>query len=274
MTAAWLFALLIVGALNQDLEKNLKDQMEQCNNILDSVKSFYEGLPNFDDNRRRLTDSAADGKKLEDNVEKSLDTCMNVAQAVNNFFKHLRDDDMEIDADDPWKDPIILNVGGKNFATSLATLRSENGTLFYKMFRNGSNTTCSADGTFFIDSDPATFAYTLDFLRTGDMLLESKDTNLRLQLLEDAEFFELPKELKEYLRYSALVGIDLSMSEFIWLNKELGKLKMGGLLFDTSKDGDAVSTFHNRCDGEGATVTLVETMLGVMFGGFTDVSWG
>jgi len=272
MTMVWLFALLIVGALNEDLEKTLKDQMEQCNNILDSVKSFYEGLPNFDGNRRRLTDS---GAKLEDDVEKSLDTCMNVAQAVNNFFKYLRDGgDMEIDAADPWKDPIILNVGGKHFATSLATLRSENGTFFEKMFRNGSNTTCSADGTFFIDRNPEAFEYTLDFLRNGDMQLESRDTDLRLELLEDAEFFELSEELKEYLRWSALVGIDLSMSEFSWLNKELpGNYKMGGLLFDTSKDGDAASTFHSRCDGEGPTVTIVETTLGVMFGGFTVQSW-
>jgi len=277
MTMVWVFALLIVGALKEDLEKTLKDQMDQCNNILDFVKSFYDGLPNFDDNRRRLIDPEDSGVELEDDVEKSLDTCMNVAQAVNKFFKHLRDGYVEIDADDsddPWKDPIILNVGGKHFATSLATLRSDNGTVFYKMFRNGSNTTCSADGTFFIDRSPAAFEYTLDFLRTGDMQLESGDTDLRLEILEDAEFFELPEELKKYLRYSALVGIDLSMSEVSWLNKELpGNYKMGGLLFDTSKDGDSASTFHSLCDGEGPTVTIVETTLGVVFGGFTVQSW-
>merc|ERR1719233_2194049 len=127
---------------------------------------------------------------------------MNVAQAVNNFFKNIRDGgDIEIDAADPWKDPIILNVGGKHFATSLATLRSENGTFFEKMFRNGSNTTCSADGTFFIDRNPENFDYSLDFLRTGDLLVESSDTDLRVQLLEDAEFFELPEQLKGYLHY-------------------------------------------------------------------------
>jgi len=87
-------------------------------------------------------------------------------------------------------------------------------------------------------------------------------------------FFELPEELKGYLRYSALAGIDLTLSELSWLNKELpGNYKMGGLLFDTAKDGDAASTFHARCDGEGPTVTIVETTLGVMFGGFTDQSW-
>jgi len=272
-----LLVFFIVRALNADLEKDLKDQLKQCTNILNYAQSFYEGLPNFNDNRRRLTDSTNstdDGKELQDDVESSLATCMAVVKAVNDFVKHLGDSELKDDAGDPWRDPIILNVGGTHFSTTLATLRSENGTFFEKMFRNGSSTTCSADGTFFIDRNPENFDYSLDFLRTGDLLVESSDTDLRVQLLEDAEFFELPEELKGYLHYSALLGIALSLSEFSWLNEQLpGNYKMGGLLFDTSKDGDAASTFHARCDSEGPTVTIVETTLGVVFGGFTDQSW-
>jgi len=269
-----LLAFLIVGALNEDLETDLKDQLKQCTNILNFAQSFYEGLPNFNNNRRRLADSEDDGEELEDDVEKSLDTCLTVVEAVNNFYKEIGVNDAEVDACDSWRDPIVLNVGGTHFATTLATLRSKNGTFFEKMFRNGSTTTCSADGTFFIDRDPKNFEYHLDFLRNGDLLVEGSDTDLRLQLLEDAEFYEFPEELKGYLRYSALVGIQLTLSELSWLNKELpGNYKMGGLLFDTTKDGDAASTFHSRCDGEGPTVTIVETTLGVMFGGFTDQSW-
>jgi len=266
---------LIAQALNPDLEKDLVDQLKQCTNILKFTQGFYEGLPNFNDNRRRLKDSEDDGKELEDDVENSLDTCMAVVKAVNNFVTHLGDNEMEDDAGNPWKDPIVLDVGGTHFSTTLSALRSKTGTFFEKMFRNGSSTTCSADGTFFVDRNPTNFEYSLDFLRTGDLVVESSDTDLRLKLLEDAEFFELPEELQGYLRYSALVGIDLSLSEFTWLNKELpGNYKMGGLLYDTAKDGDAVSTFHDRCDGEGPTVTIVETTLGVVFGGYTDQSWG
>jgi len=270
-----LFVRLILGASNESLMKDLKDQLKQCTNILKFTQSFNEGLPNFSDNRRRLTaDSEDDGEELEDDVEKSLSTCMSFIAAINDFYKDLEDYEGDIDADDPWKDPIILNVGGKHFSTTLNTLRSGNGTFFEKMFRNGSTTTCSADGTFFIDRNPKAFVYILDFIRTGDIVVESADRNLRSQLLEDAEFFQLSDELKEYLRFSSLEGIDLSFSEVSWLNNELaGNRKLGGLLFDTSKDGDAVSTFHSRCDSEGPTVTIVETTLGVVFGGFTDQSW-
>jgi len=271
----FLLARLILGALNEDLVKDLEDQLGQCTHILKFTQSFFEGLPTFSDNRRRLTtDAEKDGEELEDDVEESLSTCMSLLQAINDFYKDLGESDGENDADSPWEDPIILNVGGTQFSTTLATLRSENGTFFEKMFRNNATTTCSSDGTFFIDRDPKTFEYILDYIRTGEMVLESADRKLRSQLLKDAEFFELSDALKEYLQFSPMAGIDLSFSEVSWLNDELPhSMKLGGLLFDTSKDGDAASTFHDRCNSEGPTVTIVETTLGVMFGGYTDVSW-
>jgi len=273
MTVLFLFALLIVGAFDDGLEKKFDDQMYECIHILDFVQGFYDELP-INDIRRRLADYPEDdGENTEQCVRKSLDTCMAVVVVVNNFWKNLEASELVSDAGDPREDPIILNVGGTNFSTTRATLRTESGTFFEKKFR-WSNTTCSEDGTFFIDRNPTTFEYILEFLRAGDIIVESRDTDLRLQLLEDAEFFELSEELEVYLRYSALSGIDLSLSEVNWLNKELpGNYKMGGLLFDTSVDGDAASTFHSRCDGKGPTVTLVETSLGVVFGGYTDVSW-
>jgi len=262
MVVQFLLALLIAGAFNKDLEENLDDQLTECTDILNHARNFYVGLPNFD-NRRRLVG-------LEDDVEESLDACMAVVQAVNDFYN---DNDGGADVG-PFEDPIVLNVGGTQFSTTLAALRSENGTYFERMFRNESTAMCSADGTFFIDRNPKTFEYILDYLRTGDLLFRSANNNLRSQLLEDAEFFELGEELIQYLRFSSLAGIDLSLSEVTWLNNQLpSDMKLGGLLFDTSKDGDDKGTFHDRCDNEGATVTIVETRLGVIFGGYTDVSW-
>jgi len=270
-----LFARLILGASTESLVKDLEDQLTQCMNILEFTQSFSERLPNLLGNRRRLTtDSKGNGENLDDQVEKSLGDCTTIIEAVNNFYKELEATDVITGADDTCEDQIILNVGGTHFSTTLDTLRSINGTFFDKMFRNGPTTTCSGDGTCFIDRDPENFEYILDFIRTGDIVVESANRSLRSQLLEDAEFFELPDELKVYLRFSSLAGIDLSYSEVSWLNKELPQNReLGGLLFDTSKDGDAASTFHALCDSEGATVTIVETTLGVVFGGFTAASW-
>ena len=45
------------------------------------------------------------------------------------------------------------------------------------------------------------------------------------------------------------------------------------LLFRASKEGYRASNFHSKCDGKSNTVTLVETMTGRRFGGFTDDQW-
>jgi len=87
-----------------------------CTNILSHTQSFYGGLPNYNDNRRRLADSEDDGEELEDNVEKYLDTCKAVVQAVHNFYEENEESDGDIDLGGPWKDPIILIVGGTHFS--------------------------------------------------------------------------------------------------------------------------------------------------------------
>merc|ERR550534_819105 len=104
--------------------------------------------------------------------------------------------------------------------------------------------------------DPSTFEHIMKYLRYKDLLIKGHDTALRKQLLDDVEYYKLPEELKFYLTYTAVEGMELSLSEVTFLNKELRKLgkKMGGLLYQNTVDGDSVINFHNRCDGQGATV--------------------
>jgi len=70
--------------------------------------------------------------------------------------------------------------------------------------------------------------------------------------------------------------IDLKRSERNYVNSLLKPVskKMGKVLYVASKDGDAASKFHSACDNQGATVAIVETTTGAVFGGYTDISWG
>ena len=45
------------------------------------------------------------------------------------------------------------------------------------------------------------------------------------------------------------------------------------LLFRASDNGYGIKDFHSKCDNKNNTVTLVKTMLGRRFGGFTDQTW-
>ena len=51
------------------------------------------------------------------------------------------------------------------------------------------------------------------------------------------------------------------------------RIKNINLLFTSSKDGDASSTFHQKCDGKQFTVTFVKTTNKRRFGGFTTIAW-
>jgi len=134
--------------------------------------------------------------------------------------------------------------------------------------------TSSPDGTYFIDRSPRTFEYVMDYLRTGDLFV-SNEAEVRIQLLDDAEYFGLPKEVIDYLRWKPINGIDLWLSEVRFLNQELElvRQKMGEVLYDAAQDGDASSVFHTLCDSKGSNVVIIMTNTGNVFGGYSSVSW-
>ena len=59
------------------------------------------------------------------------------------------------------------------------------------------------------------------------------------------------------------------MDRPIWREKNI----TSELLFRTSVNGDSASTFHQKCDGKGATITFIKTTNGKRIGGFTMIPW-
>jgi len=49
--------------------------------------------------------------------------------------------------------------------------------------------------------------------------------------------------------------------------------KIGGLLYKASRDGFDPSQFHKGCDEKGATLVLIKSTEGCLFGGYSDVEW-
>jgi len=264
----------------EDLVKSLDNILGECIDIIGAVGGFIDSRLTPDEDRRREEgESKVDDSLLVGEVQNKLKTCMSILETVDNFNVNYRAQigQGEEDASNgTLTDPIMLNVGGKFFSASLATLRAKKGTYFERMFGKGSTIACSADGSYFIDRNPSTFGYVLEYLRNDDMLVKSGDESVRMQALDDAEFFKLPEGLQDYLRWSSLRdGLDLSYAEFTFLNKELKAVskEIGGLLYQASKDDDSSSNFHSRCDSKGETVVIIETTAGNMFGGYIDASW-
>ena len=60
----------------------------------------------------------------------------------------------------------------------------------------------------------------------------------------------------------------------LWLQdtRGSGQVKLE-LLYRASRDGFQAQDFHSRCDGKGATITVIKCSGGFVFGGYADVSW-
>eukprot|EP00124_Ichthyophonus_hoferi_P000147 Ihof_evm11s5 gene=Ihof_evmTU11s5 len=92
---------------------------------------------------------------------------------------------------------IKLDVGGKSFSTSIATLRGFNNPTIKSFIAGSWQDNLEPDGTFFIDRDPMVFNHVLNFMRGIDLALEELTPLERLQLEKDAEFYDVPSLLSK-----------------------------------------------------------------------------
>jgi len=67
----------------------------------------------------------------------------------------------------------------------------------------------------------------------------------------------------------------LNNEDIAFLRRELRKdrLGIGARLFSSSEDGSTTEAFHSKCDDRGATLTVIESEDGKIFGGYTSASW-
>jgi len=67
----------------------------------------------------------------------------------------------------------------------------------------------------------------------------------------------------------------LKKEEILWLREELrkGGCEFGKRLFATSQQGSCIRCFHSKCNGKGATLTVVSVPGLSVFGGFTTTPW-
>jgi hypothetical protein len=193
------------------------------------------------------------------------------------------------------KGKVILDVGGERYTTSVETLTREKDTYFTALFsRQWQLERDPKDDSIFIDRDGKLFTHILAYLRT-DAISKDVMTNesLRQSLILEAKYFHLHKlieiltepdrkaereeaERKEIERIDALFsGGTLLSTEY---KKKLSEFydntqQKWQLLYKASRDGFDVNVFHNRCNNNGATMTIIQSNNNYLFGGYTSVAW-
>ena len=59
-----------------------------------------------------------------------------------------------------------------------------------------------------------------------------------------------------------------------WVFEAVGGNLRYDLLWKGSRDGFTASAFHSKCNGKGATLTVIMSEHQKLFGGYTSESWG
>jgi len=132
-------------------------------------------------------------------VEKRLnEMCQNVIKATINKQKEDIVKELEQQSKNLHEisnSPIIkINVGGKKFTTTLATLTSLPESKLAKMFTGALPIAKDDKDVYFIDRNGEYFTYILDYLREKVLLVPS-DAFLTKKVREEMEFFELKPEV-------------------------------------------------------------------------------
>ncbi len=102
--------------------------------------------------------------------------------------------------------------------------------------------------------------------RLDAMAAENALLKKRLGVLEERE-----EKRNEEIEEAADSKI-LKREEKVLLMKYVGNAKLE-MLHSASKHWFAAASFHKNCDNKGATITIVESNLGNVFGGYTSLSW-
>ena len=178
---------------------------------------------------------------------------------------------------------VTLDVGGREFTTTVETLIREKGTFFTALFSRQWELERDEKGRIFIDRNGDLFAELLDFMRNPDEFI-TPDERLHLRLRNEARFYKLNSflalptagEKLERERESTIFVGDylLTAEQKLKLNEFYGKREqIWELIYLASRDGFEAVTFHRLCDNRGPTLVIVRSTGGHLFGGYAAQSW-
>ncbi|CAF3206034.1 unnamed protein product [Rotaria sp. Silwood2] len=182
---------------------------------------------------------------------------------------------------------VVLNVGGREFLTTVETLTKEKNSFFTGLFSESWNLEKDNRERIFIDRNGDLFAEVLDFMRNPHEFI-LPDERLRKRLINEAKFYKLKsflevlteperklEEEKRKRQEEIFIGDTLltieqkqKLNEFYGKNDQLWKL-----IYKATRDGFEGTTFHKHSDNQGPTMVIIQSTGGFLFGGYASESW-
>ena len=176
---------------------------------------------------------------------------------------------------------IKISAGGQSFAASGKVLRKDPESIFAKMLERDGGNVERVDGAYSFDYETKELKMLLAFLKDGSLTNESDPKSLK-GVIADASYFGV-SSLFKYLDQiydtpfseSSIISNqrELRMILFAWLMEKKAK-PSPKRIYSAEADGWTAAKFHELCNGKGATLVLIESEHGCIFGGYTELSWG
>ena len=109
-------------------------------------------------------------------------------------------------------------------------------------------------------------------LKNENNNLKEKIIRIEKDLLDFKKVIEIEIEKKLSIDSNIIYDIISYKNSFkYWINPN--HTIKSELLYRLTKDGELISTFHNKCDNISPTLVLVESLNGYKFGGYTTCTW-
>jgi hypothetical protein len=193
-------------------------------------------------------------------------------------------------------EPISLNVGGKIFFVALVTMTQKlpnthfhlfedealevYETMFSTMFSGRFDLQRDQNKRVFINRDGTHFRYILNYLRAeGDLTRCCFPWKFELtieELIIEAEYYSLTalkevleKKIKDIGSCKSILNRKEKDQLSTWMNKN----PVFTLLYKGTRDGFGANDFHRLCNNKGATLTIIKSENGSMFGGYLGSPW-
>ena len=166
---------------------------------------------------------------------------------------------------------VRFNVSGKTVFTTTETLSKEPCSLLYALAAHVVECPRDASGSVFLDKNPAYFEAIIEYLRSG-WYDKDGDSYFTKKLYKEALYFGISSLVREMggVLLDSVFGLQFYETKAL---TEWCEAKSFTLLYRASRDGFDAKSFHSSCDNIKGTLTIIKTVTGCIFGGYTEVGW-
>ena len=164
-----------------------------------------------------------------------------------------------------------FNVSGTNFDITVETIAKEPNSLLYAMATGKVDCLKDSNGRLFIDRNARCFAAIINYLRSDLYDKEAGPVFLRL-LYTEAKYFGISSLTRNLCGIEIESIFDLQPEETKALT-DWCEAEIITLLYRASIDGFESVKFHEKCDNVSGTLTIIKTVGGCIFGGYSGARW-